>query len=140
MTAGPYALIVLALVQRYPLCDNSGMEDAMEPLVEVHHCILTKRAVPDTGTSRYSLFGVGYRHEVPPDTEFPNDAKPPWAVYLRLTGRSAGPTRVLFCVHHRNPRNRWQLSSRFRFARIIPFSETEAETHEVVLNLPYLRL
>jgi len=112
----------------------------MEPLVEVQHCLLIRRGMPDPGTPRYNLFGVGYRYEVAADTEFPTDAKPPWAVYLRVVGRNAGPTRVLFRVHYRNPQRRWQETFRLRSGHPIPFSATEAETHDVVLNLPYLRL
>lgn len=115
----------------------------MEPLVVVHHCLLVRdgRKAGTLDYPGYALRGVGYRIEVPADTEFPNDARPPWAVYLRLTGRSAGPTRVLFTVHYRNPRQRWQEASRItaRTERPIAFPDDDDETRDEVVNLPYMK-
>jgi hypothetical protein len=114
----------------------------MEPLVVVHHCLLVrdgKKAGP-LEYQQYTLRGVSYHYKVPADTEFPTDARPPWAVYLRLTGRSAGPTRVLFTVHYQNPRQQWQETSRLtaRTNRPLPFPDDDDETRDEVLNLPYL--
>lgn len=124
-----------------------------EPSVEVLHCILVRQGRiirpgdPGTGwwetsdplEQAYRLDGASYQYWVPPDTEFPKYAKPPWAVYLRATGCRAGPTRVLFRVHYRNPRGDWEHLFEREMDRPIPFPEKNEETHDVVLNLPYLR-
>ena len=125
-----------------------------EPWVEVRHCVLLRQGklirpgepgldwwdVSDPEEQGYRLDGVSYRYSVPADTEFPKHAKPPWAVYLRVMGWRAGPTRVLFRVHFRNPRDRWEHLFDREMDRAIPFPEADEETHDVVLNLPYLRL
>lgn len=120
----------------------------MEPLITVQHCLLIRQGMPDESwrdsgspdDPPWVLRGVRYHHQVPPDTEFPNDAKAPWAVYLRLTGRRAGPTRVLFRVDYANPRDGWQELSRIPCWTAIPLSAADEVTQDVVLNLPYLRL
>ena len=117
----------------------------MEPRVDVLHCLLVREARTDeswsnaTGPTALALRGLSYSFRVNPDVEFPMDAKPPWAVYIRATGRDAGPTRMLFRVHHRDPRRKWNEISRFPIRKTIPFSMGETETHELAVQLPYLR-
>lgn len=126
----------------------------MEPYVGVQHCILVRRGsiirpgnpgtdwweMSDPQEQAHRLDGVSYRYWVPSETEFPKHAKPPWAVYLRATGWNAGPTRVLFRVHFRNLRNQWDHLFQREMENAIPFPDADEETHDVVLNLPYIRL
>jgi hypothetical protein len=120
----------------------------MGPSVEIQHCLLIRQGMPDeswrvpgsTDHPPLALRGVRYFHRVPPDTEFPNDSKSPWAVYLRVTGRRVGPTRVLFRIDYLNPRDGWQEVSRIPCWTAIPLPVDDEATQDVVLNLPYLRL
>lgn len=113
--------------------------------ISVQHLILAREGRTDeswqTATNRlYHLRGVGYRYVVAPDVEFPTSSKPPWAVYLRVTGWNTGPCRVLFGVHYKSPRGPWERLDERVMDRAIPLPEVGAETHETVLQLPFLRL
>ena len=121
----------------------------MEPLVDVLHFLLAREIKVDeswkpAGSNRagpYVIRGVSYVYRVEPDTEFPKDVRPPGAVYLRMQGNGAGPTSLLFRVHHRNARGTWQVVSRIpsRIANPIPFAEDSVEVRDLPMNLPYLR-
>lgn len=123
-------------------------EPTKEPYVAVQHCILVRQGMRDeswqirsaTEYRPYVLRGVCYRYQVAPNVTLPTAAGPPWAVYLRITGWNAGPTRVLFRVHHRNQSERWEHLARHEMDQAVPFPVTGEETHDVILNLPHLRI
>jgi hypothetical protein len=120
-------------------------DSGSEPYVAVQHCLLVKQGMPDKSWQAgafvaYVLHGVSYRHRVPTSATFPAALAPPWSVFLRLTGWNAGPTRVLFRVHYRNESERWEHVEWREMDQSVPFPETGAETHDVILNLPYLRI
>jgi hypothetical protein len=123
------------------------MGDDVVKEITVHHCLLMRdgkldeswRTEPETGNGPFVLRGVSYRHSVPADTEFPHDAKPPWAVYLRVGGENTGPARVLFLVHHRNAHGAWEYLDRREIDQVIPLPEIGEETFDVFYRLPYVR-
>jgi hypothetical protein len=116
------------------------------PYVAVQHCLLARQGMTDESWAvrgvytPYVLRGVSYRYQVPAGATFPTAASPPWSVYLRITGRDAGPTRVLFRVHYRHSSGRWEHLEQREMDRSIPLPEAGEETHEVLLNLPFLRI
>ena len=122
----------------------------MEPEIEVWHFLLAREARVDESwrtanlrqPASYAMRGVGYVLQVNPDVEFPTDVKPPGAVYLRARGNRTGPLCILFQVAHRNSRGAWTLHSSIpmRTTHPIPFSESDDEVRETVVQLPYLRV
>lgn len=123
-------------------------EPTKQPEVVVQHCLLVREGKADESwriqgvveNGPFVLRGVGYRHWIAPDIEFPTVAKPPWAVYLRVTGWNTGPTRVFFRVHYRNQAGHWEHLDQREMDRALAFPDTGENTRDVILNLPYLRL
>jgi hypothetical protein len=88
--------------------------------IDVLHCILATLVRQHGSRSVFDLLEVTYEVTVPPDTEFPKlIAK--FDVFLRLVGRSAGPTRFRIRVHRRVSRGVWELVNDFRPHRRLPF-------------------
>ena len=108
-------------------------------VIDVLHCLLATLARQHGSRSVFDLLEVTYEVTVPPDTEFPKlIAK--FDLFLRLVGRSAGPTRFRIRVHRRVSRGVWELVNDYRPNRRLQFPPSRTAVLSQPVRLQNIKL
>lgn len=109
-------------------------------VVDVQHCLLATTAKRHGTHPVFDLLEVRYEQAVPPDTEFPKFIAK-FDLFLRVVGRSAGPTRLRIRVSRRLRRGVWELVNDFHDpSQRLPLPRSRTVVASDSFRLPNVKL